>query len=122
MPARQSRRGISGAAPLIQQTIAQSLTMWTALVASAIREGQAGGSIVPELNADEVARFMINSWEGAVVRMKLANGRQPLDDFFAVAFRLLGHPSSAQPAPKRSSIGPVSGRSRGASESKLSAA
>jgi TetR/AcrR family transcriptional regulator, transcriptional repressor for nem operon len=112
----------SGAAPLIQQTIAQSLTMWTALVASAIREGQAAASIVPELNADEVARFMINSWEGAVVRMKLANSRQPLDDFFAVAFRLLRHPSSAQPVPKRSSIGPVSSRSPGASESKLSAA
>jgi TetR/AcrR family transcriptional repressor of nem operon len=57
-------------------------------VAAAIREGQEDGSIEARLHADQVARFLINSWEGAVIRMKIANSRQPLDDFFSVTLPL----------------------------------
>jgi hypothetical protein len=32
------------------------------LLASTIREGQADGSIAAELDADQIARFLINSW------------------------------------------------------------
>jgi pimeloyl-ACP methyl ester carboxylesterase len=74
---------------LIRDKIAQSLTMWTALVSSTIQDGQADGSVAPQLNAGEVARFLINSWEGAVIRMKIAKSRQPLDDFFKAVFPLL---------------------------------
>jgi TetR/AcrR family transcriptional repressor of nem operon len=35
----------------------------------------------------EVARFLINSWEGAVVRMKIVTSVQPAHDFFSIAFR-----------------------------------
>jgi len=75
--------------PLIRKALAQGLANWTKLVAATIRDGQRDGSIEPGLDADEVARFLINSWEGAVIRMKLTNSRQALDDFFALALPLL---------------------------------
>src|SRR5580692_7491841 len=74
--------------PIVRKALATGLANWTELVAGVIREGQADGSIGGRLDPDEVARFLINSWEGAVIRTKIANSRQPLDDFFAVAFPL----------------------------------
>jgi TetR/AcrR family transcriptional repressor of nem operon len=75
--------------PVIRKALAQGLAGWTKLVATAIREGQKDGSIDARVDADEAARFLINSWEGAVIRMKLTSSRQPLDDFFALALPLL---------------------------------
>ncbi|MCX4174525.1 MULTISPECIES: TetR/AcrR family transcriptional regulator [Paraburkholderia] len=79
--------------PLVRQALAESLTRWANTVAATIRAGQSDGSIVPGLDVDTTARFMINSWEGAVVRMKIAVNREPLDDFFAVIFPLLTRPT-----------------------------
>ncbi len=89
--------------PLIRKALAQSLARWTELVAATIREGQSDGSIAANLNAQEVARFLVNSWEGAVVRMKIVNSRQPLDDFFSVAFPLLVRPKRSSRAPREAS-------------------
>ena len=88
--------------PIIRKALAHGLANWTELVAGALRDGQADGSIKATLNVDEAARFLINSWEGAVIRMKIANSRQPLDDFFAIVFPLLaGGDASHESTPKR---------------------
>jgi TetR/AcrR family transcriptional repressor of nem operon len=88
--------------PIIRKALARGLANWTKLVAGAIRDGQKDGTIEPRVNADEVARFLINSWEGAVIRMKLTNGRQPLDDFFSMAFPLFaGRDGWLPPARRR---------------------
>jgi TetR/AcrR family transcriptional repressor of nem operon len=79
----------SDAMPLLRKALGESLARWTAAVAAVIKEGQAKGAIASELHAEELARFLVNSWEGAVVRMKIVNSRRPLDDFFAIAFQLL---------------------------------
>lgn len=83
--------------PLVRKALAQGLANWTKLVATAIREGQRDGSIKASLDADQIARFLINSWEGAVIRMKITKSRRPLDDFFSVTFPLF-----TRPVPKRS--------------------
>src|SRR5260370_25194079 len=88
--------------PLIRQALAESLARWTELVAATIREGQAVGSVTADLDAERVARFLINSWEGAVVRMKIANSGEPLNDFFSVVFPLLGAPEPKVPVLRKS--------------------
>jgi Tetracyclin repressor-like, C-terminal domain len=76
------------------------------------------GSIGGHLDADEVARFLINSWEGAVIRMKIANSRQPLDDFFAVAFPLfIGSGASSASSPTHRTAPPARHRKRAARRS-----
>lgn len=75
--------------PLVRKALGQSLARWTDAVATVIREGLADGSVSPEHDPDTLARFLINSWEGAVVRMKVVNARQPLDDFFAAVFPMM---------------------------------
>jgi TetR/AcrR family transcriptional repressor of nem operon len=88
--------------PLVRKALSQSLARWTDAVGAVIREGQADGSVSPEHDADELARFLINSWEGAVVRMKIVNARQPLDDFFAVIFPMMTNKRTAAVAKPRS--------------------
>ncbi|MCW6508786.1 TetR/AcrR family transcriptional regulator [Lichenifustis flavocetrariae] len=70
--------------PLIRNAVAQLFDHWTGLAATAIRDGQAAGDIHGHIDPERTARFLINSWQGAVVRMKVTNDNGPLEDFFAV--------------------------------------
>ena len=100
--------------PVVRKALAQSLASWTKLVAAVIRDGQGNRSIAAGLDADQVARFLINSWEGAIIRMKIANSRQPLDDFFSVTFPLFTRPGHGD---RDSAAHSSSRRKRGASRS-----
>jgi TetR/AcrR family transcriptional repressor of nem operon len=92
--------------PLVRKAVADSLTEWTSLIAAAVRDGQVDGSIASDLDAEQIARFLVNGWQGAAVRMKITNSGQPLNDFFKVAFPLLessnvGAKTRAKPTRRR---------------------
>lgn len=50
------------------------------VIESCIEEGQKGGSISSELNSKNLASFLLNSWHGAMLRMKSTANDQPLKD------------------------------------------
>jgi TetR/AcrR family transcriptional repressor of nem operon len=89
---------LSETTPRIRQDVVGAVVRWIGLLASAIREGQADGSIARELDADKIARFLINSWGGAAAGMKIVRSRAPLDDFFSTTFSLLLPPSPSSRA------------------------
>ncbi|WP_341487602.1 TetR family transcriptional regulator C-terminal domain-containing protein [Pararhizobium sp. A13] len=76
-------------APLVRNALAQSLGRWTDTLEGLLKEGQDLGEVASSIDARKTARFLINSWEGAVIRMKIAATREPLDDFFDIAIALL---------------------------------
>jgi TetR/AcrR family transcriptional repressor of nem operon len=84
---------LSETTPRIRKDVVGEVVRWIGLLASTIREGQADGSIAAELDADKIARFLINSWGGAAAGMKIVKSRGPLDDFFSTTFSLLLRPS-----------------------------
>lgn len=59
--------------------ISKHFDTWQELFAKTINEGQRTGAIKNERSADEYAEFLINSWEGTLVRMKAVKNNQPLD-------------------------------------------
>jgi len=64
---------------------------WSALLAQAIREGQAAGEIDRRHDADRLANVLVMMWEGAAIRMQIDRSVQPLDDFLTFVFdSLLG--------------------------------
>jgi TetR/AcrR family transcriptional repressor of nem operon len=75
--------------PQMREALGDAFAVWSDAVASVLREGQVQGEIDPRQDPDRLARFLVNSWEGAVVRLKVVKNRDPLEDFFAVCFRLL---------------------------------
>ncbi|MBN1635493.1 MAG: TetR family transcriptional regulator C-terminal domain-containing protein, partial [Deltaproteobacteria bacterium] len=46
-----------------------------------IAEAQACGDISDTIDAATTAGFIIDSWEGAIMHMKLCNSKQPLEIF-----------------------------------------
>ena len=54
--------------------------------ATCIREARALGEINTELPAEVLADFLINSWQGALTRMKVAKSADPLDVFTTAVF------------------------------------
>jgi TetR/AcrR family transcriptional repressor of nem operon len=54
--------------------------------ASTVRAAQAAGQIRPDLDADDVATFLLASWEGAMMRMKVDRSPKPIEQFKRVLF------------------------------------
>jgi TetR/AcrR family transcriptional repressor of nem operon len=83
--------------PMLREALTRILAGWGTRLAENIREGQRLGTIRPVLEPEGTARFMINSWLGAVARMKLLAQPEPLDDFFALVFPMLEQRQPACP-------------------------
>ncbi len=56
------------------------------IFADQIREAQARGEMSPDRDPVLVGNFLVNSWQGALLRMKVAKSPAPLDAFISVAF------------------------------------
>jgi len=54
--------------------------------AEAVRAGQASGDIRSDLEADDVATFLLASWQGAMMRMKVDRSPQSIEQFKRVLF------------------------------------
>lgn len=51
-----------------------------------LREAQAAGEIDVELDAEQLAEFVLNAWQGAAQRAKTARTAAPLENFERVVF------------------------------------
>lgn len=59
---------------------------WRAPFAACIAEAQAAGEIAKTFPPDELAEFLLSSWQGAILRMKVARNAEPLERFKRIAF------------------------------------
>jgi TetR/AcrR family transcriptional repressor of nem operon len=59
------------------------------MIAICIKEGQDTGEIRPDIRAAEAASFILNAWEGAMLRMKTVGGPAPLRNFEKMVFEAL---------------------------------
>jgi TetR/AcrR family transcriptional repressor of nem operon len=59
---------------------------WSVRYAGCLRDAQNSGEIAPELDVNEVADFLLNSWQGAVLRAKTTRSTAPLRTFLNLIF------------------------------------
>jgi TetR/AcrR family transcriptional repressor of nem operon len=59
---------------------------WRALFAGCIAAAQSAGEIESQFEATELAEFLLASWEGAILRMKVERGPAALERFKAIVF------------------------------------
>jgi TetR/AcrR family transcriptional repressor of nem operon len=69
--------------PTMREKLANSFENWSAAVALVLRQAQQRDEIQPAKDVDRLARYLVNAWQGALIRMKVMRSREPLDDFFA---------------------------------------
>jgi TetR/AcrR family transcriptional repressor of nem operon len=71
---------------VIRAQVDISLADWTESIADSIRAAQASGELPAGEDPQRLSRFILNAWEGALLRAKVVKNSEPLDDFFAVVF------------------------------------
>jgi TetR/AcrR family transcriptional regulator, transcriptional repressor for nem operon len=77
----------SSQSKLLRQRLAAIFQEWQAPFAACIREAQAIGEIDSTFDPMDLAEFLLASWEGAILRMKVERGPAALDRFKNIVFR-----------------------------------
>ena len=56
------------------------------VIAECLGQAKASSEINPNTNTEILAPFVLNSWHGAMIRMKATHSRKPLDEFYSLVF------------------------------------
>jgi TetR/AcrR family transcriptional regulator, transcriptional repressor for nem operon len=72
--------------PQIRESLRRVLNIWGEQLSSALAEGQRQGSIRKDLPADDLAAFLIDAYEGAILRTRLEKKPRALQCFVKVVF------------------------------------
>ncbi len=70
----------------IRDRLVEHFKTWGELIENCVAEAQRTGAIGNQLPAPLLARFLLNSWEGALLRMKVEKSDAPLIEFTEVVF------------------------------------
>jgi TetR/AcrR family transcriptional repressor of nem operon len=70
----------------VREQVESGLARWSAAIAVLLREARDSGMLPQGHDPELLSRFIVDSWQGAVIHAKVAKDQGPLDDFFAVVF------------------------------------
>jgi TetR/AcrR family transcriptional repressor of nem operon len=73
----------------IQSLLHQSFTNWQAAVAAVLQEAIDRGDLARSAKPQELAGFLLNSYEGALLRSKADRSAKPLEAFLHFTFNVL---------------------------------
>jgi TetR/AcrR family transcriptional regulator, transcriptional repressor for nem operon len=71
---------------LLRTRLAAIFAEWRQPFAATIAEGQQAGEISSAFTPDELADFLLMSWQGAMLRMKVDRSPEPLERFKRIVF------------------------------------
>jgi TetR/AcrR family transcriptional repressor of nem operon len=77
---------LSNQSPLIRERVSDAFEDWTRSLAKVIEEAQNAGDIKKDIAAKALADFLIEAWEGALLRAKVVQNRAPLEAFLEMVF------------------------------------
>jgi TetR/AcrR family transcriptional repressor of nem operon len=80
---------LAGDSRLVRDRLAGVLAAWTQMLATCIREAQAAGELRAELDPATTAAFLIDAFEGAVLRTKVDRDATALHRFEAFVFSVI---------------------------------
>ncbi len=72
-----------------REFLKKAMKSWEDLFAECLREAQSMGDIPPGKDVRALAHFIMNGWEGAILRMKLTQSKKPLKNFMDVVFKII---------------------------------
>jgi TetR/AcrR family transcriptional repressor of nem operon len=111
MAANMAKRGFTGGcllgnlgaelsdqSELVCARLAALFAGWTGAVETCVRQAQQQGEIPADGDAEVLAAFLINAWEGAILRAKVDKNAAPFEEFDKVVF---GRLFASAPNPSR---------------------
>ena len=72
---------MAGQSPKARNRLASLLARWTAAIKSCVKQAQADGSMRRDIDPGDAAAFLLNAWEGAVLRSKVDRNSDALTGF-----------------------------------------
>ena len=78
-----SSNELSDVTESFREVIAQEFNLWQNALEKCIMEAQDEGEINRNTDSKMLASFILNSWEGALLRMKSEKTVDPLKDFIS---------------------------------------
>jgi TetR/AcrR family transcriptional repressor of nem operon len=84
---------LSDQSELVRIGVAKVFAGWTEALESCIQEGQREGEIRADCDAAVLASFLINAWEGVLLRAKVVKNSTPFEEFNEVVFGKLLAPN-----------------------------
>ncbi|HTD95359.1 MAG TPA: TetR family transcriptional regulator C-terminal domain-containing protein [Edaphobacter sp.] len=75
--------------PKLQSLLSGAFGYWQKAVAAVLHEAVQRGDLSPSTKPDDLAAFLINSWEGALVRMKAERSSNPIHTFIHFTFSVV---------------------------------
>lgn len=73
----------------IRDAVRQSLDTWTGLIATTLVEAQRAGMVRADVDPEVTAGFLVNAWEGTLIRARTDRSPAAFDAFFSVFDTLL---------------------------------
>jgi TetR/AcrR family transcriptional repressor of nem operon len=70
----------------VRDRLAGIYAAWSRSIESCVREAEKAGRVQARLPAATIATFLLNAWEGAVLRSKVEQDKSPFDHFERVVF------------------------------------
>ncbi|MGD0886330.1 MAG: TetR family transcriptional regulator C-terminal domain-containing protein [Thermodesulfovibrionales bacterium] len=80
--------------PAFRKRLEEIFLMMRSRIAGVLNEALRGGDLPGSLNANEMADFIVNSWEGAIVRMKVQKNTEALQLFDRMIFDSILKPTA----------------------------
>jgi TetR/AcrR family transcriptional regulator, transcriptional repressor for nem operon len=77
---------VSEHTPRIRERLLSVLNLWGGQLAATIAQAQAEGTVRKDLKADDLAAFLIDSYEGAILRMRVEKSPRALKSFVKIVF------------------------------------
>jgi TetR/AcrR family transcriptional regulator, transcriptional repressor for nem operon len=71
---------------MLRTRLAEIFAEWRSPFAACIAEGQTTGEIAATFAPEDLADFLLSSWEGAILRMKVERNAEPLERFKRIVF------------------------------------
>ncbi len=71
---------------LIREKLAEHMNSWSQYFADCIRAAQSAGEMRNTTDAQVLGRFILNGWEGALLRMRADKSIEPLLEFKMIIF------------------------------------
>lgn len=80
---------LSDQSRLVRDRLSSVLAGWTRALETCIREAQRGGEIRADLDARIIAGFLVDAWQGAILRTRVEKDGSALENFQTVVFAAL---------------------------------
>lgn len=80
---------LAGSMPNIQLLLNAKFDVWQNIIADCIREGQEKGEFKMAIDPIQMSHFILNNWEGALLRMKATKSIKPFQLFVELSIETL---------------------------------